>query len=315
MTVVLEADRLSVRFRLGSSRRGSVVSAVSDVSFALRAGRLFALVGESGCGKSVLATTLMGLLPANADVRGAAWLRGETDVELTTAPEKVLRDRVRGRSIGLVPQSAATYLTPVRTVGAQLREAISVLRPGTDADAASVAGIRRVGLAPSALAKFPHELSGGMAQRVGVAMALAGEPKVILADEPTAGLDRDLVDLTVELLAGLAASGHAVLMVTHDLRAVRRVADDLAVMYASRLVESGPAEELFARPWHPYTQGLLGALPDGGFVPIPGEPPELTDLPPGCAFRPRCPATEHCTDTVELSRHGERAVACREVPV
>ncbi|GAA5168264.1 ABC transporter ATP-binding protein [Pseudonocardia eucalypti] len=314
----LRVDRLSVRFWLGprgSIDSGEVVSAVSDVSFTLRPGRLLALVGESGCGKSVLTSTLVGLLPANADVRGEVWWSaGAERVELLGAPEPVLRDRIRGRAIGLVPQSAATHLTPVRTLGGQLREAARVLRPSSDPGAAALAAIAQVGLDEAALEKYPHELSGGMAQRAGVAMALVGGPEVILADEPTAGLDRELVEQTMDLLAGLARAGHAVLVVTHDLRAVRRVADDLAVMYASRLVETGPAGALFDRPWHPYTRGLLGALPDGGFRPIPGDPPELTRLPDGCAFRPRCPVSEDCTGDSELRAHGDRAVACHPAP-
>ena len=153
-----------------------------------------------------------------------------------------------------------------------------------------------------------------MAQRVGVAAALAGNPSVVLADEPTAGLDRPLVDRTVDQLTALAADGHAVLLITHDLRAARRVATDLAVMYASRLVEYDPADELFSDPWHPYTRGLLAALPDRGFTAIPGDPPELTALPTGCAFRPRCPVRDRCTNTAELNRHGQRQLACHPAP-
>ncbi|MGH3946329.1 MAG: ABC transporter ATP-binding protein, partial [Pseudonocardiaceae bacterium] len=137
----------------------------------------------------------------------------------------------------------------------------------------------RAGLERDVWCRYPHELSGGMAQRVGVASALAGNPSVVLADEPTAGLDRPLVDRTVDQLAALAADGHAVLLITHDLRAAHRVATDLAVMYASRIVECGPADEMFSDPWHPYTRGLLAALPDRGFTTIPGDPPELTALP------------------------------------
>lgn len=232
---------------------------------------------------------------------------------MLAAPERRLRDEVRGRRIGLVPQSAATHLTPVRTVGAQLVEAVRVLRPGeplTTVHALADA----VGLPREMLDRYPHELSGGTAQRVGVAAALAGDPPVLLADEPTAGLDRPLVDRTVDLLAERAAAGQAVLMITHDLRAARRVATDIAVMYASRLVEIGPAEDVLADPWHPYTRCLRDALPDRAFVPVPGHPPDLTALPPGCGFDQRRPDLHSCVPEPTLAWRGERAVACAEVP-
>lgn len=332
---LLDVEDLSVRFLLGPHGRHGIVSAVTDISLQLSAGQVLALVGESGCGKSVLAASLLGLLPANAEVRGRALLTtGEgTRIELLDASEQLLRSRVRGRLIGLVPQSAATHLTPVRQVGAQLTEAIRELRaaaaapfgaewrfrprasrysePNSDATEKLV---KRAGLEADVVHRYPHELSGGMAQRVGVASALAGHPSVVLADEPTAGLDRPLVDRTVDQLGALAADGHAVLLITHDLRAARRVATDLAVMYASRLVECGPADEMFSDPWHPYTRGLLAALPDRGFTAIPGDPPELTTLPAGCAFRPRCPVRDHCTNTAELRRHGRRQLACHPAP-
>ncbi|WP_214366509.1 ABC transporter ATP-binding protein [Pseudonocardia sp. H11422] len=284
---------------------------MSGASLTLRPGRLLALVGESGCGKSVLAGAIMGLLPANAEVAGRVLLDG---LDLLDASERVLRDRVRGRRVGLVPQSAATHLTPVRRVGAQLAEAVRRLRPGADPGAVVAELADRVGLPTAMLDRYPHELSGGTAQRVGMAAALAGRPPVLLADEPTAGLDRPLVDRTVDLLAAMAADGHAVLLITHDLRAARRVATDVAVMYASRLVEVGPADELFADPWHPYTRGLLGALPDRGFAPIPGHPPELSALPTGCGFDRRRPDLHTCTPDPRLTWHEARAVACAPVP-
>lgn len=312
---VLDVEQLSVRFRIGRpSRRqpGAVVRAVTDVSFALQPRQLLALVGESGCGKSVLAAALLGLLPANADVRGHAVLAGSgPPVDLVDAPESELAGSVRGRRIGLVPQSAATHLTPVRTAGVQLAEAVRALRPGVGEPAALVDELAtRVGLDRGALARYPHELSGGTAQRVAMALALAGDPDVVLADEPTTGLDRPLVHRTVDALAALAAQGRAVLMITHDLDAARRAATHLAVMYASRIIELGPARDVLTDPWHPYTAGLLRALPDAGFTPIPGHPPELTALPDGCAFRPRCGVTGSCSGDPVPTRYGERLVAC-----
>ncbi|RCW43241.1 peptide/nickel transport system ATP-binding protein [Halopolyspora algeriensis] len=319
---LLELDRLSVRFLLGRRRGGGEVRAVTDASLALRPGRVLALVGESGCGKSVLASALLGLLPANAQVRGRALLHRDRtvesggSVELLTAPESVLARRVRGRLVGLVPQSAGTHLTPVRTARAQLEETIRRLRPRADpASADELADW--AGLRPEQLDHHPHELSGGMAQRVAMALALAGDPPVVLADEPTTGLDRPLVDRTVDQLGDIAGQGRAVLLITHDLAAARRVATDVAVMYASRIVEAGPTAEVFGEPWHPYTAGLLRALPEGGFEPIPGHPPSLTELEGlerkwGCVFCQRCPEMPGfapCTGDPEPIDHGDRRVA------
>nr|WP_062336586.1 ABC transporter ATP-binding protein [Herbidospora sakaeratensis] len=282
MTSSLTVENLSVRFRLP----GATVHAVSDASFAVRQGECLALVGESGCGKSVMAHALMGLLPGNATVSGSAWLRtGDAPpLDLIAAPERVLARTVRGRRIGLVPQSPAAHLTPVRTARAQLAEALREL--GNPAAADELAA--RAGLDPAQLDRYPHQLSGGMAQRVVNAIALAGDPWLIVADEPTSGLDRPLVDATMAELRRLADDGRAVLLITHDLRAAERVADQIVVMYASRVVSQAPAAEFFAGPQHPYAAGLLEALPSRSFTAIPGRPPELTDLPPGCAFRPRC---------------------------
>ncbi|MGQ0773942.1 MAG: ABC transporter ATP-binding protein [Pseudonocardiales bacterium] len=316
---VLDVQALSVRFQLGRNGRRGIVAAVTEVDLALRPGRVLVLVGESGCGKSVLASALLGLLPANAQVCGRAMLAvpGTAQRDLVAASERELAGRVRGRAVGLVPQPAASHLTPVRTAGAQLAEAVRVLRPHARVQGVVAGLAERVDLPIDALRRYPHELSGGMAQRVGVALALAGDPAVVLADEPTTGLDRPLVDRTVDLLARLATEeNRAVLMITHDLRAARRIATDVAVMYASRLVEVGPADAVFGDPAHPYTAGLLAALPSGGFRPIPGHPPELTALPAGCGFRPRCPVADdgRCSDAPTLVRSGERLVACRRPP-
>ncbi|WP_245641911.1 ABC transporter ATP-binding protein [Nonomuraea candida] len=287
----LRVDGLSVRFHLP----GADVHAVTDARFELREGRCLALVGESGCGKSVMAHALLGLLPGNATVTGHARLDdlpGGGSLDLVTAPEKVLARQVRGRLIGLVPQSPAAHLTPVRTARSQIAETLRELgRTGESADTLA----ERAGLSPRDLDRYPHQLSGGMAQRVANALALAGDPPLILADEPTTGLDRPLVDATMAELRRLCDEGRAVLVITHDLRAAERVADEIAVMYASRIVELSPAEPFFSGPRHPYARGLLDALPSRRFVPIPGQPPELTRLPDGCAFLPRCSsATSAC---------------------
>lgn len=318
-TPALTVSDLSVRFPAGGRRAGSAVHAATDVSFALHPGRVLALVGESGCGKSVLAAALLRLLPADAVVTGRALLRTDgSDVDLLTAPGRVLRRTVRGRRVALVPQSAATALTPVRTVRAQLEETVGELNPGVGRRQRADELALRVGLAPADLDRHPHELSGGMAQRVVTALALAGDPEVVLADEPTAGLDRPLVDRTLRLLREVADAGCAVLLITHDLGALLRnpgVVDDLAVMYAGRLLETGPAAEVLERPAHDYTRDLLRALPTGGLVPLPGRPPSLTDLPPGCAYHRRRPEAGPCDGGLVVHAAGARTVRCRRPEV
>lgn len=315
----LDVTGLAVRFTIP----GATVSAVSEVSFRIGPGECLALVGESGCGKSVLAAALLGFLPANAEVAGRALLTGAgaAAVELLTAPEPVLARTVRGRRIGLVPQSPAAHLTPVRTARAQLEEAVRAHTPDNTRPRAVAEGFAiRAGLRPADLDRYPHELSGGMAQRVATALALVGDPWLLIADEPTTGLDRALVDALLDELRRLVAERRAVLLITHDLAAAGRVADRIAVMYAGHLVEVGPAREVLDRPRHPYTRGLVDSLPDRAFTPIPGLPPRLTDLPGGCPFRPRCtravpdcrhrPALTLSGDQPGGNGHHRRAVAC-----
>ncbi|WP_345491916.1 ABC transporter ATP-binding protein [Streptomyces roseoviridis] len=321
---LLSVRGLTVRFRL---RAGRTVAAVTDVSFDLAAGECLALVGESGCGKSVLASALLGLLPANAQTQGTALLadgprdgtqpqdaaartgesgrRADGPVDLLAADERTLARTVRGRRIGLVPQSPAAHLTPVRTVRAQLEETVRALTgtPRRERRAAAEAAAERAAFPVGHLDRYPHELSGGLAQRAATALALIGDAPLLLADEPTTGLDRALVDRTADELRRHADRGKALLLITHDLAAARRVADRVAVMYAGRIVEIAPADRFFGEPGprHPYARGLLDALPERGFTPIPGLPPELSNLPPGCAFAPRCPlATDACATRPEL---------------
>ncbi|MGW1767615.1 ABC transporter ATP-binding protein [Streptomyces sp. NPDC002073] len=275
-------------------RGGRYVEAVSDARFDLAAGECLALVGESGCGKSVLASALLGLLPGNAQTAGAALLADGLD--LLTADERTLARTVRGRRIGLVPQSPAAHLTPVRTVRAQLAETVRELAPVPRAGlrAAAEAAADRAAFPRTHLDRYPHELSGGLAQRAATALALVGDAPLLLADEPTTGLDRALVHRTVDELRGHIRDGRALLMITHDLAAAARIADTVAVMYAGRIVELAPADAFFGVPGprHPYARGLLAALPERDFVPLPGSPPALSALPPGCAFAARCPAAD-----------------------
>ncbi|KKZ71176.1 ABC transporter ATP-binding protein [Streptomyces showdoensis] len=283
-------------------RGGRSVAAVTDADFDLAAGECLALVGESGCGKSVLASALLGLLPGNAETEGSALLDG---TDLLAAGERTLARTVRGRRVGLVPQSPAAHLTPVRTVRAHLTETVRALTatPRGGRRAAAEAAAERAAFPAGHLDRYPHELSGGLAQRAATALALIGDAPLLLADEPTTGLDRELVDRTADELRRHADAGKALLLITHDLAAAERVADRVAVMYAGRIVEITPAARFFGGPGprHPYARGLLDALPERAFTPVPGLPPELSDLPEGCAFAPRCArATEACAVRPDL---------------
>ncbi|KOU96904.1 ABC transporter ATP-binding protein [Streptomyces sp. XY533] len=294
---VLSVEKLSVRFRMPAGR---YVEAVTGATFALAPGESLALVGESGCGKSVLASALLGLLPGNAETAGSARLADGLD--LLAADERTLARTVRGRRVGLVPQSPAAHLTPVRTIRSQLQETVRELT-GTRSPALRAAAeeaAARAAFPASHLDRHPHELSGGLAQRAATALALVGDAPLLLADEPTTGLDRDLVLRTVdELSAHTRADGRALLMITHDLAAAERIADTVAVMYAGRIVEITPAASFFGSPGprHPYARGLLDALPERAFTPVPGAPPELGALPPGCAFAARCTAADRLCRT------------------
>ncbi|MCK8435111.1 ABC transporter ATP-binding protein [Streptomyces sp. D2-8] len=290
---VLSVRGLSVRFLMPAARR---VAAVTDARFDVAPGECLALIGESGCGKSVLASALLGLLPGNAQTAGSALLG---DLDLLTADERTLARTVRGRLIGLVPQSPAAHLTPVRTVRSQLEETVAALtatRGRASLRAAAEAAAERAAFPADHLDRHPHQLSGGLAQRAATALALVGDTPLLLADEPTTGLDRDLVDRTADELRrhvddpGEGGRGRALLMITHDLAAAERIADRVAVMYAGRIVELADATAFFGSPGprHPYSRGLLQALPDRAFTPVPGMPPELGDLPDGCAFAARC---------------------------
>ncbi|MCX4966538.1 ABC transporter ATP-binding protein [Streptomyces sp. NBC_00654] len=303
---VLSVRGLSVRFRLSGGRH---IAAVTDARFDLAAGECLALVGESGCGKSVLASALLGLLPANARSTGSAVLDGDTD--LLAADERTLARSVRGRRIGLVPQSPAAHLTPVRTVRSQLeetlRELTGVRKPALRGAAEAAAA--RASFPAGHLDRYPHQLSGGLAQRAATALALIGDAPLLLADEPTTGLDRDLVERTVDELRRHTDEGRALLLITHDLAAAERIADRVAVMYAGRIVELADAGRFFGEPGprHPYARGLLDALPERDFTPIPGMPPELGALPEGCAFAARCArADERCARLPAF----DGAVAC-----
>ncbi|MDH6607112.1 oligopeptide/dipeptide ABC transporter ATP-binding protein [Streptomyces sp. SAI-208] len=282
------------------------VEAVRGVSFDVRAREVFALVGESGAGKSLTARALLGMLPREATATG------------TVVPDL---SGARGRRIALVPQDALSALSPVHPVGAQLAAAVrSVRRVGRrEAHALAVAALDRVGIADAArrARAHPHEFSGGMRQRAVVAMATINEPDILVADEPTTALDTDHRELVLGLLTEQRESrGTALVLVTHDMDAVGRHAHRVLVMYAGRAVESGPAREVLAHPRAPYTAGLLASLPQQArrrrLVALPGSPPAPDALPPGCAFAPRCRlATDVCHQREPQPRPlDDRLVAC-----
>lgn len=294
---VLEVRDLATYFEL---RRG-VVKAVDGVSFDLRRGEVLGLVGESGCGKSLTALSIMRLLPKGGarTVRGEVRLAGENILDLAL---NRMRD-IRGRRISMILQDPQTSLNPVFTIGEQLREAIFRRDPTKkkgEIMKEAVAALRRVEIAApeSRIGQYPHQMSGGMKQRVVGAIAMSGQPEVLIADEPTTALDVTIQLQYLKLLKRLQSdTGMAILFITHDFGVVARLCDRVAVMYAGRIVECGPVADVFERPAHPYTRALIASVPKmtgarGRLATIEGQPPSLIDLPPGCRFAPRCQLAE-----------------------
>ena len=271
-----------------------IVGAVDGVSFALEAGKTLGIVGESGCGKSVTNLSIMGLNPKTARISGQALFRGE---DLLKASPRRLRE-IRGDEIAMIFQDPMTSLNPVHRIGDQLIEAVLLHKDVSHAEAKAQAleAVKEVGIpqAERRLDDYPHQFSGGMRQRVMIAMALINDPAVLIADEPTTALDVTTQAQILNLMTKLKEDhGTAIIMITHDLGVVAEIADDIVVMYAARVVEYGVVDDLFEKPQHPYTWGLLGSLPRLGvevnrLVQIPGQPPSLLAPPRGCRFNPRC---------------------------
>ncbi|MCW2967702.1 MAG: oligopeptide/dipeptide transporter, ATPase subunit [Solirubrobacteraceae bacterium] len=291
---LLDVEHLRVSFRT----EDGVVQAVDDVSFSLEAGEILAVVGESGSGKSVTGMTLLGLTRStNARIEGSVRLRGQ---ELLTADSDQLR-RVRGEEIAMIFQDPMTALNPVHRVGDQIVEQIRAHHGDTSKAAArdrAVELMERAGIprAGERLRSFPHEFSGGMRQRVMIAMAMSCSPSILIADEPTTALDVTIqAQILREIKTLCKENDTAVIMVTHDLGVVADVADRALVMYGGRVVEEGSLDNIFYDPQHPYTWGLLGSItrldrdPPHRLPAIPGLPPSMLNAPQGCHFRPRCP--------------------------
>ncbi len=297
----LEVEDLRVHFPTDDG----LVKSVDGITFSLERGQTLGIVGESGSGKSVTSQAILGLhRRTNAKLSGSVVLDGD---ELLTLPESQLR-RLRGNKMAMVFQDPLSALHPYYTVGSQLIEAYRVHHKGTSKKAAkdrAVDLLGRVGIPgpKRRVDQYPHEFSGGMRQRVMIAMALMNDPELLIADEPTTALDVTVQAQILDLMMDLQHEfGSAIIMITHDLGVVADVADDVLVMYAGRCVEQGKVEELFYEPQHPYTVGLLGSMPRLDQVrqtrldPIPGNPPSLINLPGGCKFNPRCPYTELVPD-------------------
>jgi oligopeptide/dipeptide ABC transporter ATP-binding protein len=295
---VLAVRDLTVSFHTDDG----VVNAVRGVSFDLHPARVLAMVGESGCGKSVTALALLGLLPTTAEVSGSAGFEG---TELLGLDPRQLR-ALRGNRLAMVFQDPMTSLNPVHRVGDQIAEAVRAHHPRigrAEARARAVAMLGTVGIPEPELraTMFPHEFSGGMRQRAMIALAMVNSPSVLIADEPTTALDVTVQAQVLEALqAARRSTGAAMLLITHDLGVVAGVADDVLVMYAGRAVETGTVEQVFYEPRMPYTLGLLGSLPrvdadDQPLTPIPGTPPSMLGTREGCPFAPRCPlALDRC---------------------
>ncbi|WP_028924919.1 ABC transporter ATP-binding protein [Pseudonocardia acaciae] len=285
---VLDVQDLRVRF---DTDEGPVL-AVNGLSLSIAESEVLAVVGESGCGKTVTALAVMGLAPAHAHIDGSIRLAG---TELTTLPDPELR-RIRGRDLAMIFQEPMTSLNPAFTIGRQIGEVL-VRHEGLSKRAARIRTVELLDLVriPSAarrLDEYPHQLSGGMRQRVMIAIAVACNPKLIIADEPTTALDVTIQAQVLDILRQLRRDlGTAVLLITHDLGVVADIADRVVVMYAGHAVERGEAEALFTGPQHPYTIGLLGAVPRPGgarLTEIPGLVPVLREDPRACVFAPRC---------------------------
>jgi oligopeptide/dipeptide ABC transporter ATP-binding protein len=316
---LLDVRDLSIRVA------GAANNLVDGVSFTLNPGETLCIVGESGCGKSLTALALMGLLatPPLSVCKGAAMFRGH---DLLSLPRAGMR-KISGDQIAMIFQEPMTSLNPAMTIGAQIIETVRRHKGlgAQDARARALQMLDRVRIpaAGQRLDEYPHQLSGGMRQRAMIAMALANDPALLIADEPTTALDVTIQAQILDLMRDLKAeTGAALIMITHDLGVVAEMADTVAVMYAGRVVEHGPVAQIFDDPQHPYTIGLMSSMPSfgvrgGRLITIPGVVPSAADMPAGCRFASRCPfAAAVCAEAPPLTEIGAgRRVACWQAPL
>jgi len=313
--MILEVKDLTVQF---PTRRGTL-TAVDSISFSIEPGEVLGVVGESGAGKSITGMAVIGLLePPGRIAAGEVRLEGQ---RIDNLPHEALR-RIRGRRIGVIFQDPLTSLNPLYTIGRQLEETILTHLPlsKTQAKERALSLLREVGIpAPEArYDHYPHHFSGGMRQRVVIALALAAEPRLLIADEPTTALDVSIQAQIIALIKRLAAErGAAVMLITHDMGVIAETAHRVAVMYAGRIAEIGPVRDVIHAPRHPYTVGLMGSIPKVGshqsrLMQIEGAMPRLNAIPPGCAFNPRCPKRfERCVlERPALLDAGTSRAAC-----
>jgi len=315
---VLEVENLKTYF---FTARGAVKS-VDNVSFTLKKGEVLGLAGESGCGKSTLGYSIIKLIPPPGKiVEGSIKIEGE---EIANLPEDVIRRKIRWKKVSMIFQGAMNALNPVYTIGFQLMEPFKY-HTNIDSETAQkkiAEYLQFVGLSPEIVSRYPHELSGGMKQRVMIAMALLLEPTILIADEPTTALDVIVQAQIINLFKKLKRElGISIIFITHDLSILAEISDRVAIMYAGKIVEIGNSIDVYENPTHPYTQKLLAAIPRlhkriEKLEFIPGAPPNLLSPPPGCRFHPRCPyATRECAEREpELVKVGEdHYVACLKV--
>jgi peptide/nickel transport system ATP-binding protein len=313
--MILEVQGLTVQF---PTRRG-ILTAVDSISFSIAPGEVLGVVGESGAGKSITGMAVIGLLePPGRIAAGEVLLEGR---RIDGLRHEEMR-RIRGRKIGVIFQDPLTSLNPLYTIGQQLEETILTHLEMTKGEARqrALSLLREVGIpAPEArYGNYPHHFSGGMRQRVVIALALAAEPRLLIADEPTTALDVSIQAQIIALLKRLAGErGAAVMLITHDMGVIAETAQRVAVMYAGRIVEIGPVRDVIHSPRHPYTVGLMGSIPRLGIqshrlVQIEGAMPRLNAIPPGCAFNPRCPRRfERClAERPDLLNAGSSRAAC-----
>lgn len=316
---LLQLQDLALRFR------GQTNDVVDAVSLTVRRGEVLCVVGESGCGKSVTAMALMGLLPEDSARISSGKLT--IDAEHFDLSKEALPSAMRGNTIAMIFQEPMTSLNPAFRIGDQIGEAVLRHRGGRRVDALARAEemLTRVGIANPAqrLHEYPHQLSGGMRQRVMIAMALANDPQILIADEPTTALDVTIQAQILDLIRGLRDdTGMGTIMITHDLGVVAEIGDSVAVMYGGQVVEQGPVAEVFNNPQHPYTIGLMSAMPrldkpGGRLAIVPGTVPSIANMPEGCRFRTRCAfATQSCATQPALTKVADgHDVACHYAPL